>query len=148
MIRPPPRSTLIDTLFPDTTLFRSLDGESHYRASGGRLPPCRPCRQSRGGASAHPPCRFHKGCGSALPDRGLDGQARRLGDGRGGVLGRNPDAWRLWLSGGVRPRENLSRRARLPDIRRHVRYRSAEHTSEIQSLMRISYAVFFLKKNT
>src|SRR3546814_7809357 len=27
------------------------------------------------------------------------------------------------------------------------RYRSEEHTSELQSLMRISYAVFFLKKN-
>src|SRR3546814_10817250 len=29
-----------------------------------------------------------------------------------------------------------------------VRYRSEEHTSELQSLMRISYAVFCLKKNT
>src|SRR3546814_8111938 len=28
------------------------------------------------------------------------------------------------------------------------RLRSEEHTSELQSLMRISYAVFFLKKNT
>src|SRR3546814_9432688 len=31
-----------------------------------------------------------------------------------------------------------------PDI--HVEYRSEEHTSELQSLMRISYAVFCLKK--
>src|SRR3546814_5318908 len=29
-----------------------------------------------------------------------------------------------------------------------VRFRSEEHTSELQSLMRISYAVFFLKKKT
>src|SRR3546814_6212119 len=29
-----------------------------------------------------------------------------------------------------------------------LRRRSEEHTSELQSLMRISYAVFFLKKNT
>src|SRR3546814_7192383 len=29
-----------------------------------------------------------------------------------------------------------------------VRSRSEEHTSELQSLMRISYAVFFLKKTT
>src|SRR3546814_9028330 len=29
---------------------------------------------------------------------------------------------------------------------RHQRYRSEEHTSELQSLMRISYAVFCLKK--
>src|SRR3546814_4625824 len=42
-----------------------------------------------------------------------------------------------------------------PDLERDVldhlvtaRVRSEEHTSELQSLMRISYAVFFLKKNT
>src|SRR3546814_8363475 len=32
--------------------------------------------------------------------------------------------------------------------RRHGRCRSEEHTSELQSLMRISYAVFCLKKTT
>src|SRR3546814_2024482 len=31
---------------------------------------------------------------------------------------------------------------------RHIGYRSEEHTSELQSLMRISYAVFCLKKKT
>src|SRR3546814_6244922 len=36
--------------------------------------------------------------------------------------------------------------ARIPHARRHAR-RSEEHTSELQSLMRISYAVFCLKKN-
>src|SRR3546814_10315759 len=37
----------------------------------------------------------------------------------------------------------------LPPITRGVSfYRSEEHTSELQSLMRISYAVFCLKKNT
>src|SRR3546814_9388162 len=30
---------------------------------------------------------------------------------------------------------------------RHLHYRSEEHTSELQSLMRISYAIFCLKKN-
>src|SRR3546814_6978101 len=30
--------------------------------------------------------------------------------------------------------------------RAHFQHRSEEHTSELQSLMRISYAVFFLKK--
>src|SRR3546814_7024227 len=33
-----------------------------------------------------------------------------------------------------------------PTIRPGARYRSEEHTSELQSLMRISYAVFCLKK--
>src|SRR3546814_2672347 len=32
--------------------------------------------------------------------------------------------------------------------RRRTRHRSEEHTSELQSLMRISYAVFCLKKKT
>src|SRR3546814_2434444 len=32
--------------------------------------------------------------------------------------------------------------------RRHTSFRSEEHTSELQSLMRISYAVFCLKKKT
>src|SRR3546814_10468937 len=31
-------------------------------------------------------------------------------------------------------------------IRAHLRFRSEEHTSELQSLMRISYAVFCLKQ--
>src|SRR3546814_4411245 len=37
----------------------------------------------------------------------------------------------------------------LPEgLRDHVSRRSEEHTSELQSLMRISYAVFCLKKKT
>src|SRR3546814_6062526 len=32
------------------------------------------------------------------------------------------------------------------EVRRHLLRRSEEHTSELQSLMRISYAVFCLKK--
>src|SRR3546814_7953190 len=32
--------------------------------------------------------------------------------------------------------------------RQHILYRSEDHTSELQSLMRISYAVFSLKQNT
>src|SRR3546814_4508606 len=44
----------------------------------------------------------------------------------------------------TRPVHRLSQRGRVPDIR--YLYRSEEHTSELQSLMRISYAVFCLKK--
>src|SRR3546814_1250013 len=40
------------------------------------------------------------------------------------------------------------RPARAEDPHRVVRGRSEEHTSELQSLMRISYAVFCLKKKT
>src|SRR3546814_10304792 len=42
--------------------------------------------------------------------------------------------------------EALHRIALLYDIEREIHGRSEEHTSELQSLMRISYAVFCLKK--
>src|SRR3546814_8858935 len=41
-----------------------------------------------------------------------------------------------------------SRRLHRPVAVEHALNRSEEHTSELQSLMRISYAVFFLKKKT
>src|SRR3546814_3117018 len=44
------------------------------------------------------------------------------------------------------PRSPRRKRARRDDAKRSPR-RSEEHTSELQSLMRISYAVFCLKKN-
>src|SRR3546814_3583020 len=95
MIRRPPRSTRTDTLFPDTTLFRSQ-----------RLP------------------------GSSRRDHQ---RVVAVGDRRPGLrLGRR----RL----GERPGEPLPGR--------FAEARSEEHTSELQSLMRISYAVFCLKKKT
>src|SRR3546814_6636412 len=42
--------------------------------------------------------------------------------------------------------ERLDRHSAHAIVRSHVRNRSEEHTSELQSLMRISYAVFCLKK--
>src|SRR3546814_2025032 len=74
MIRRPPRSTRTDTLFPYTTLFRSVHGVPMMQSSGSK-PNSRSCAKAR-----------------------------------------NSD------------------------------WRSEEHTSELQSLMRISYAVFCLKK--
>src|SRR3546814_7687069 len=87
MIRRPPRSTRTDTLFPYTTLFRSIfeigfiyKGLSTLKAVNGRVfPPCCP---------------------------------------------------------------NLSTTVQKTF---HKAFRSEEHTSELQSLMRISYAVFCLK---
>src|SRR3546814_4258609 len=87
MIRRPPRSTRTDTLFPYTTLFRSLR-----------------------------------------------------------------DAYRLLFTGDSGIAENAARaRAAHPDsaaVGRLMAFidRSEEHTSELQSLMRISYAVFCLTK--
>src|SRR3546814_4954523 len=80
MIRRPPRSTRTDTLFPYTTLFRSLFTDYNQSAKA---------------------------------------RARRVASYQGG-------------------------RSCLP--RYVIKDRSEEHTSELQSLMRISYAVFCLKK--
>src|SRR3546814_6132101 len=71
--------------------------------------------------------------GARLPRCGLAG-------------GRDP--WRLRLRQGISCRAPLPRSradAACPD-HRAADYRSEEHTSELQSLMRITYAVFCLKK--
>src|SRR3546814_6891924 len=87
MIRRPPRSTLTDTLFPYTTLFRS------------------PLRGSLG-QTVVPCSRIRLRCSACFTARSR-----------------------------TRPRIHAQRLGR-----------SEEHTSELQSLMRISYAVFCLKK--
>src|SRR3546814_9864047 len=94
MIRRPPRSTRTATLFPYTTLFRSL---AYPLSSGGghRDDVCRRRGPHRHGKGA----RYQGRCDCAV------------------------------VGSAVRRRE-----------------RSEEHTSELQSLMRISYAVFCLKK--
>src|SRR3546814_1952722 len=90
MILRPPRSTRTDTLFPDTTLFRSLqrvqDNDADFVAP-------------------------------------IDMLRELTADNRAYV-------------------ESLRRASDICD------QRSEEHTSELQSLMRISYAVFCLKKKT
>src|SRR3546814_9836607 len=92
MIRRPPRSTRTDTLFPYTTLFRSLSEVDGLIAAE----PDNPF--------------FHELKGQMLLESGRLDEAR-------------------------------------PAYERAVE-RSEEHTSELQSLMRISYAVFCLKKKT
>src|SRR3546814_18300378 len=87
MIRRPPRSTRTDTLFPYTTLFRSVRPGPRWGRVAARC---------------------------ATP-------GTRCADRRS-------------------PRGSRSRRDRA------AIHRSEEHTSELQSLMRISYAVFCLKK--
>src|SRR3546814_1431872 len=112
MIRLPPRSTLTDTLFPYTTLFRSEETQH------GPIHRWLPVRQ-----------RPTHGIGAAVPRRHLP-------------LPRLPQA----------PRRAVPRLRDIParrggGRRRNARLRrSEEHTSELQSLMRISYAVFCLKQ--
>src|SRR3546814_7959996 len=123
MIRRPPRSTRTDTLFPYTTRFRS----AHHRQA---LAVARPAGGDRDPAVG----------------RGAPAEAVR---GRPWTRHRHPDG------GGERP---------LPHHRRHTHHtgrrrpaepvgaarpalhRSEEHTYEIQSPMRISYALLSLQK--
>src|SRR3546814_6046744 len=124
MIRRPPRSTRTDTLFPYTTLFRS-ERAFHRRGTALRsiLRPivARAAEPSAAEADARP------------DDRG---QRRRKTRVRGRPAGaRRARAWRD---------RRMARAIGVPARARATR--SEEHTSELQSLMRISYAVFCLKK--
>src|SRR3546814_1680102 len=100
MRRRPPRSTRTDTLFPYTTLFRSVGVEP--RAAG--LPAGAQRAQQRTGRQQR-----HDRFGLSEQHRGMAG----VGVEHAPTVGVD---------------------------------RSEEHTSELQSLMRISYAVFCLKK--
>src|SRR3546814_4747796 len=115
MIRRPPRSTRTDTLFPYTTLFRSLDCLRAWDGNPGNV-----------------------AFGLVVPLRnevfelhlpGREERAERLAQ----VLP-------LGTEGSVKLLSGLA--VEWPSVAR-----SEEHTSELQSLMRISYAVFCLKKN-
>src|SRR3546814_8841476 len=115
MSRLPPRSTRTDTLFPYTTLFRSVADDRVERGDQDRV------AVERGShvVAAH----LHPG------DGGVGEQARDVGQ----------HAYRV---------EQVRRDQRQRDVELEVAGlpRSEEHTSELQSLMRISYAVFCLKK--
>src|SRR3546814_1799260 len=119
MIRRPPRSTRTDTLFPYTTLFRS--GEQVPRHRRTQEPAGRDLRQVGGGHSV----------GAEGP--GVPGMVPRPEPGAGVHAARGV----CEVHRGVR--------GRAAGLLQAVR-RSEEHTSELQSLMRISYAVFCLKK--
>src|SRR3546814_9711870 len=125
MIRRPPRSTRTDTLFPYTTLFRSPhQGDGAGKGVDHRAGALEGLRL----AAAHDGEGAVLGAGLAAGDGGVDeGDAPLLAG--GGQLARH-----LGRGGGVVD-ENAARG-----------HRSEEHTSELQSLMRSSYAVFCLKK--
>src|SRR3546814_9305532 len=129
MIRRPPRSTRTDTLFPYTTLFRSGLGADRTGGELHVLPAHR--RQHLAGRQA-----------VAAQLVGVEPDVHR-------VLA----AEQLGAADAGRPRD-LVEHARGDQVRQRVlvvfriarAQRSEEHTSELQSLMRISYAVFCLKK--
>src|SRR3546814_2128170 len=112
MIRRQPVSTRTDTLFPYTSLFRSI----HH-----------------GPAVVAHPAGAHRVEDDGADVAGGDGQRLVAVDlGAGLVLDRLEARQRRRLADAPRQADRLRR--------------SEEHTSELQSLMRISYAVFCLKK--
>src|SRR3546814_8186046 len=118
MIRRPPRSTRTDTLFPYTTLFRSQERFARiYHALRDRI------------------CLLEYPPGLRLSEEEI---AQEFDVSRTPV--RRVLA-RLESEGLVEARHGVGTMVTSVDIRR-----SEEHTSELQSLMRISYAVFCLKK--
>src|SRR3546814_1165080 len=119
MNRRPPSATRPDTLFPYATLFRSEVGQVALDRHVGLV-------EDELDAA-------HAGRTGVRLDRLRGDQRVAL-----------PDVLPLALD-----REDLAHRQ--PDVARHVdrvelEPRSEEHTSELQSLMRISYAVFCLQK--
>src|SRR3546814_1344999 len=130
MIRRPPRSTRTDTLFPYTTLFRS---ERALAVIG------------LGNAEAQ--------FAHALPPAFVRNAVIELVH----LVGAHLAEDEIGLGGGHRHAD--PRRAQVDLVRSAIiaarstaakaemdRVRSEEHTSELQPLMRISYAVFCLKK--
>src|SRR3546814_7009985 len=148
MIRRTPRSTRTYTRLPYTTFCRSLvgpDGTERYRRDG---PEARTEAAGRSG--------FHRRDRRSA-DRGYEDHRSALDPGLcsepcRAQLGREPGRvhprLRVWPEQcGLRPGGvGLSRR-HLWRTRCEVQ-RSEEHTSDLKSLMRISYAVFCLKQKT
>src|SRR3546814_8697542 len=155
MIRRPPRSTRTDTLFPYTTLFRSSDAgddrpSRNARASGRWLWRVGSRMPEFDWASS---VRSY----SAGPQSGMVARQRRTVAFRRSAAGPRerpgaPSIRRRWQYNGRHPKGRNRRgdddavAVRAGGWRGQPTGRSEEHTSELQSLMRISYAVFCLKK--
>src|SRR3546814_8311265 len=154
MSRRPPRSTRTDTRFPETTPFRSAEklGSKLVAAVEGL----------RVGVSNDPDAAYGPVVGAEHKRRienhiqsGVDEGAELVVDGRGFSLQGHEQGYFLapTLFDHVTPRMQSYREEIFGPVLQIVRarcreQRSEEHTSELQSLMRLSYAVFCLKKKT
>src|SRR3546814_10653164 len=119
MRRRPPRSTRTDTLFPYTTLFRSAF-HRHADQTPGHQPSQRPRHFVGGFVESRAAAHRQHPCDAPFIYTGFERDENRKNQ-HHNQAGEGPN---------------------------HRTDRSEEHTSELQSLMRISYAVFSLKKKT
>src|SRR3546814_6352506 len=144
MKRRPPRSTRPDTLFPYTTLFRSvpklLQQHQAGRDEDGEQQNAQQV-EAKGRARTGPLRQAHREDDRQQADRQIHQEDRLPAE----VLGQEAAGDRTEGAGGNRHRRQIALVVR-PLARRHGLARSEGHTSELQSLMRISYAVFCLKK--
>src|SRR3546814_2953967 len=136
MIRRPPRSTRTDTLFPYTTLFRSVLQASwshEFTIDGG---------VDQSGLQGFPSTRATLNNQWSRGDWGVGYIARYIGS--NGTGSSATDSW---------PTHDLQASVELPwnakftaGVHNVTDKRSEEHTSELQSPMRCTSAVFCLKK--
>src|SRR3546814_6055916 len=119
MVRRPPRSTRTDTLFPYTTLFRSAGSTG-----------------AGGGAGVGGGVAWVAQAASASGTRTTDSRNARR------IIGARLSRTVIGLPRVAAPRALVFSTGMTKSTAR----RSEEHTSELQSLMRTSYAVFCLKK--
>src|SRR3546814_15521897 len=122
MIRRPPRTTRTDTLFPYTTLFRSLTpAQQFWIIKHGIKMTAMPA------------------WGKTHPDPliwDMVAFVRKL-------PGMSPTEYKQLVASAPAEHDEM-----MEEMGPEHAHRSEEHTSELQSLMRISYAVFCLKKKT
>src|SRR3546814_2075827 len=119
MIRRPPRATRTDTLFPYTTLFRSIDMKARVMRIGQR--------------------------------EIAEGETVTIDGATGEVMAGAVPTVQPELAGDFGTLMVWADKVRRLKVRANAETpndRSEEHTSELQSLMRLSYAVYCLKKNT
>src|SRR3546814_5225899 len=129
MRRRPPRSTRTDTLFPSTTLFRSRSPTASTRSDDGSTPPPRRSSSVNRRRLLLPSSRPRR-----LTPRSCEHWGTDMNDVLKHLLGAAKEIVPLMVPGAGAV------------LAAGEKIRSEEHTSELQSLMRISYAVFCLKK--
>src|SRR3546814_10228563 len=132
MIRRPPRSTRTDTRFPYTTLFRSDGGMSLHGGVIGVLVAIWYVTKKEKLSFL----RFCDYIACVVPFGLFFGRLANFVNGE------------LWGRATTVPWAIIFPGSGTMDPRHPSQLRSEEHTSELQSLMRISSAVFCLKKNT